>query len=660
MASASSVVFIRVQSCFCCTFAMPRLFLGAAKNVMRKSSQLTLLLLFSVLCLPLHAANPAGTITLAVDATDAPRNLLHARLSLPVSAGPLTLYYPEWIPGEHGPTGPIVNLAGLKITAAGKPLAWRRDDVDMYTFHVEVPAGVSSLEIALDYLGPVHEQGFSSASSATQQLALVSWNLLLLYPQGKPARELTYAASLRLPAGWKFASALEVASQSGDTVEFKPVALNMLIDSPVLAGAHFRSVPLASEVNPPHRLDLAADSDAALDVPEDVIAAYSQLVRETGPLYGARHYNHYDFLVSLSDHVAWFGLEHHQSSDDRMRERAYVDGNLYASGTTLLPHEFTHSWNGKYRRPAGLATANYQEPMKGDLLWVYEGLTQYLGTILSARSGLWTPEQLRQNLAITTAQLDTTAGRSWRPLRDTAIAAQILYPAPQEWQAERRSADFYDEGTLLWLEVDTTTRQLTKGKRSLNDFCRLFLGGENTGPELKTYTFDDVVTTLNQVAPHDWRAFLNERLDSLAPHAPMAGIEHGGWKLVYSETASVMFQAIESLQRLTDVRYSLGLIIREQDATLRDVIPDSPAWRAGIGPGMKLLGVNGAAYSPTVLHDAIRAAKSSSQPIRLLVQNGAFQNTYAVDYHAGEKYPELERIPNAADVLGEIIRPLAK
>lgn len=626
---------------------------------MKKPLAVALLLLFGVFRFPLLAANSPGAITLAVDATDAPRNLFHAKLVIPVTVGAVTLFYPEWVPGEHAPTGPIVNLAGLKITAAGKPLAWRRDDVDMYAFHLEVPQGTSALEIALDYLGHVKEEGFSSAASATQQLALISWNQLLLYPQGKPPRELMYAASLRLPAGWKFATPLEVATQTGDVVEFKPVALNLLIDSPVLSGAHFRAIPLASEINPPHMLDLAADSEAALGLPAEVIADYSQLVRETGALYGARHYRHYDFLITLSDHVAHFGLEHHQASDDRMRERAFVDGYLYASGGGLLSHEFTHSWNGKYRRPAGLATVNYQEPMKGDLLWVYEGLTQYLGTILAGRSGLWTPDQFRQQLAVSTAQLDTTAGRTWRPLRDTAVAAQILYGAPREWEAWRRSVDFYDEGTLLWLDVDTTIRELTKGQHSINDFCRLFFGGQDTGPELKTYTFDEVVNTLNQVVAHDWRTFLNTRLNSAAPHAPMGGIEHGGWKMVYNETPTPVFQGIETVDRVTDVRYSLGIVIREPEATLRDVLPASPAWQAGIGPGMKLLGVNGTAYSATILHDAIRAAKNSSQPIQLLLQNGSFQNTYSVNYHAGEKYPDLERVANVPDMLGEIIRPLA-
>ena len=630
------------------------------RNAMRKPSAVALLLLFGATCLPLVAANPPGTITLAVDATDAPRNLFHARLVIPVSAGPLTLFYPEWIPGEHGPTGPIADLAGIKITANGKPLLWRRDDVNMYAFRVDVPQGVSTLEVALDYLGPVKEEGFSAAASATQELAMISWNQLLLYPQGKSPRELMYAASLRLPAGWKFATALEVASQTGDTLEFKPVPLNFLIDSPVLSGAHFRVVPLATEITPPHRLDLAADSEAALEIPADVVNEYTQLVRETGALFGVRHYWHYDFLLSLSDHVAHFGLEHHQSSDDRLRERVFVDGLLFASGGSLLPHEFTHSWNGKYRRPAGLATSDYQQPMKGDLLWVYEGMTQYWGTILAARSGLWTSEQARQHLAIIAAQLDTTSGRTWRPLIDTAIAAQVLFPAPAEWAAWRRSTDFYDEGTLLWLDVDTTIRELTKGQRSLNDFSRIFFDGHNTGPELKPYTFDDVVNTLNQVAAHDWRSFLNERLNSTGPHAPMGGLERGGWRLAYSETPSAVFQGIEAIDHLTDVRYSLGMVIREPDATLRDVLPDSPAWQAEIGPGMKLLGVNGRAYSATDLHDAIRAANNGSQPIRLLVQNGAFQKTCPVNYHGGERYPELERIPNTPDMLGEILTPMAK
>jgi len=633
---------------------------------MRKPSAVALLLLFGVFCATLAAANPPGTITLAVDATEAPRNLLHAKLTVPAAAGPMTFLYPEWLPGEHGPTGPIVDLAGLKITANGQPLAWRRDDVDLYAFHVDVPQGVSALEIALDYLGPVKEQGYSSAASATQQLAMISWNQVLLYPQGKSPRELTYAASLRLPAGWKFATALEVAAQTGDMVEFKPVTLNFLIDSPVLSGAHFRLVPLAAEITPPHRLDLAADSEAALDISPELVAEYSQLVRETGALYGARHYWHYDFLISLSDHVAHFGLEHHQSSDNRMRERAFVDGYFYASGSGLLPHEFTHSWNGKYRRPAGLATANYQEPMKDDLLWVYEGLTQYLGVILSGRSGLWTPQQFREHLAISTAQLEATAGRTWRPLIDTAMAASILYEAPHEWESWRRSVDYYDEGTLIWLDADTTIRELTHGQRSLNDFCRIFFDGHDTGPELKTYTFDDVVSALNQVVAHDWRAFLNTRLNSTTTRPPLAGIGRGGWKLVYTETPSPVFQGLEAVQHLTDVRYSLGMVIREADPTpgepparLRDVIPGSPAWQAGLGPGMKLLGVNGRVYSSTVLHDAIREAKLGSKPIQLLVQNGSFIDTYSVSYHGGERYPELERIPNAPDMLGEIIRSLA-
>lgn len=626
----------------------------------KQHTAIALLLLLGAFCLPLQAANPSGTIKLSIDASEAPRNLLHGKLSMPVTPGALTLFYPKWLPGEHGPTGPIVNLAGIKLTGNGQPLAWRRDDVDMYAFHVQIPPGVSTLDIALDYLGPVKEEGYSSAASATQELAVINWNQLLLYPQGVSPRELTYAASLRLPAGWKFATPLDVATQTGNTIEFKPVTLNFLIDSPVLSGTHFRVIPLAKDVTPAHRLNLAADSEAALDIGADTIDEYSQMVRETGALFGARHYWHYDFLVGLSNYVAHYGLEHHQSSDNRMRERAYIDGYLYASGASLLTHEFTHSWNGKYRRPAGLATASYQDPMRGDLLWVYEGMTNYWGDVLAARSGLWTPEQFRQQLAIAAAALDTTPGRTWRPLSDTAIAAQILYEAPREWEAWRRSVDYYDEGTLLWLDADITIRELTKGKRSLNDFCRLFFGGNNTGPEMKPYTFDDVVNTLNEVVAHDWRGFLNERVNSVTPHPPMAGIERGGWKLVYRDTPSAVFQGKEVVDRVTNVWYSLGIVIREQDDSLRDVLPGSPAWQAGIGPGMKIVGVNGRAYSATVLHEAIREAKNGSQPIELSIQNGAFVNAYRINYHSGEKYPDLERNPAVPDLLDEVIKPIAK
>ena len=600
----------------------------------------------------------SGTITLTVDASEAPRKILHAKEEIPVTAGPLTLVYPKWIPGEHEPSGPVEDLAGLKFTAGGKTIAWRRDDVDMYAIHLDIPQGATTLEVALDYLEPVTERGFSGAASATEKMTVVSWNTVLLYPQGMAATDVTFAPRLRLPAGWKFGSALEPANQ-GETIEFAPVSLYTLVDSPVIAGQYFRAVPLAPTEKIRHQIDVAADSEAALAIVPKLQKGYTNLVLETGALYGARHYRHYDFLLSLSDHVAHFGLEHHESSDDRLGERYLIDEPEVTLGAGLFPHEFTHSWNGKYRRPAGLATPDYQQPMKGELLWVYEGLTQYLGYILTARSELYTPEEYREHLATTAAYLDTEPGRTWRPLEDTAVAAQLLYGAREAWSSWRRSVDYYPEGDLLWLDVDVTIRQITKGQKSLNDFCKLFYSGDSGKPELKPYNFDDLVAALNQVAPYDWKTFLQERVNAVRPHAPLGGIENGGWKLVFTETPGELEKAEESTYKVVDLTYSLGLSLTEE-GKVRDVIAGHPAAQAGVGPGMKIVAVNGKKFSREVIHDAIKAAKGGKQPIELLISNDDYYRTVPVNYHDGEKYPSLVRDESKPDVVSEIIKPLTQ
>ncbi|HEV2115648.1 MAG TPA: M61 family peptidase, partial [Terriglobales bacterium] len=447
---------------------------------MRKPSPLV----FSAISLFFFCAVSAAQnapITLNVDAREAPRRIFHVRLSFPVSAGPLTLYYPKWLPGNHRPTGPIANLVGLHFSASGQVIPWNRDDVDMYAFHVNVPAGASTLEAGFDYVTPSHGPGRFDPVS-TDQLMILNWNVVLLYPAGKPARDFTYNATLELPAGWKFGTALPVSSHSSSAVAFAPAPLNTLIDSPVLAGANYRAVPLPAPGSPPQELDIAADSAAVLEIPEESVADYTRLMAEAGALFGAHHYRDYHFLLTLSDVEPPNGLEHHESSDDRAPERTLIDPSLRKLMASLLPHEYAHSWNGKYRRPAGLATPDYQQPMKGELLWVYEGLTTYLGEVLAARSGLYTPAQFREQLALTAAQMDHRAGRLWRPLEDTAVAAQILYEAPREWTSWRRSADFYPESELTWLEADTIIRKQTNGRRSLDDFCRAFEGPPSGPP----------------------------------------------------------------------------------------------------------------------------------------------------------------------------------
>ncbi|HXM61431.1 MAG TPA: hypothetical protein VN950_11310 [Terriglobales bacterium] len=604
----------------------------------------------------------AQSIQLSVDLTEAPRNIYHSRLTIPVKPGPLTLVYPEWIPGNHRPSGPIANVTGIKMEAAGQTLAWHRDPVDMYAFHVDVPAGANELRVSFDTITNDGSAGATGPSATTNVLDL-NWNQVVLYPQGTSSDAVQVQASVTPPQAWKFGTALPVAavtkSGTNEIAGFKPVSLTTLVDSPLIAGSHYRRIELTKPGETPlHVIDMVSESDAGLAMSPADEAAYRKLVAETGALFGARHYSEYHFLLTLSDEAGHHGVEHHQSSDNSVRERTLLEPDLQLLEAGLLPHEFTHSWNGKYRRPAGLATRNYQDPMIGDLLWVYEGLTEYLGAVLTARSGLWTQDQYREALAATAAMLDHRAGRTWRPLEDTARSVQILRLQGPEWQSWRRSLDYYPEGELIWLEVDTIIRQQTQGQKSLNDFCRLFHGGESGPPKVVPYTFDDVVQALNQVAPYDWAALLKKRVHSTDAHAPLGGIERGGWRLVYNDQPNLFIKTSDKLRKSVDASYSLGFAVKE-DGTLSDVIYGSPAYAAGIGPGMKLVAINGRAWSKDVLQDALRASKDSKEPIDLLIENAKFFKTYSIAYHDGIRSPHLERA-EGADVLGEILTSLTK
>ena len=601
----------------------------------------------------LRGAEPSAPIRLEVDAREAPRKILHAKLTIPAAAGPLTLLYPKWLPGEHGPTGPIADLAGVRISAGGRRILWTRDPVDMYAFHFDVPPDAGFVEVALDYLSPAASGGFSSSASATTQLAVISWNQVLLYPKGPSSDTIQVAASLRLPAGWSHATALDRdAGSTADLVRFAPVSLTTLVDAPVLAGAHFRSIP----IGPDHRINVAADGEPALAMDERTLAACKNLVAETGSLFGARHYRHYDFLLTLSDLVAHFGLEHHESSDDRVAERSLIDeSKRKANLVDLLSHEMVHSWNGKHRRPAGLMPGRFDEPMRGELLWVYEGLTQYLGDVLAARAAFATDEQYRELMAITAAEMEATRGRSWRPLADTAVAAQILYEARADWALYRRGVDFYPESNLLWLEADALIRRESGGKKSLDDFCRLFFGGRGGSPSVIPYTAEDVFAALNQIQRHDWKRFWTERLEATETSRPLAGLAAAGWKLAWSDSRGDIFRAREDAAKVTDARFSLGLSVND-DGLIPDIVPDSPAAKAGIGPGMHLVAVNGRRWSHEILKEAIR--RSSTQPVELLVENGDYYRSYRLDYAGGERFPKLERDASKPDLLTKIIAPL--
>jgi len=610
----------------------------------------SLVLVALLLLMAGRTALAAETISLTVDATRTQRKILHAHLVMPVKAGPLTLYYPKWIPGQHGPDGPIANLSGLKFEGNGKTIPWQRDLLDAFTFHLEIPDGIRKLDANYDYLEP---DGYSS----TDKLMVLEWNDVVLYPADTPAEKLTYEAKLIMPQGWKFGTSLPLANQSDNQLSFKPISLDMLVDSPVVTGEFYRNIDITPKGEPiHHQMDIVADSEAALAMSPENQKQMTNLVAESGKIFGARHYRDYHFLLALSDHVAHFGLEHHESNDSRLPERTLL---LPSSGMALgglLSHEFVHSWNGKYRRPADLTVPYYEQPMKTDLLWGYEGLTDFLGPLLAARSGLFTPEQYREYLASIAAQLGPgRPGRTWRPLRDTADAESGLgFGFGRGWLNWKRGTDYYDEGDLLWLEVATIIHRESHGKKSVDDFCLAFHGGSNNGPEVKTYTLDELVGDLKRVAPFDWATSFHMRLDSTSAEAPVGGIENAGWKVAFNAEPS----KIEGRRSTPNTLYSIGLQIAA-DGMVSDSIVGSPAYEAGVSSGMKIMGVNGRVFTSDLLDDAIKASKENSQPITLLALVEDYFKTCTVNYHGGARYPHLVREDGRPDYLDELAKPRA-
>ena len=599
----------------------------------------------------------AGTAPLEVDvdATEAFRGILHSQVILTVQPGPLTLVYPKWIQGEHAPSGPIGDLTGLTLRAGGHPLAWTRDPLDMYAIHVTVPAGVTKLEIGLDALQDT-EGRYSAGASTSSQLAIVNWNQLLVYPGDVATDAIEVGSRLRVPPGWEIGTALERAGTSGDLTTFKTVSLAELVDSPVQIGAHHRHIDLSPGGTPPHAIDLACDGEAGLAASPELVASWRRLVQEGGALFGARHYRRYDFLLSLSDDVAHFGLEHHESSDNRLKERALLDPELTVGSSDLLPHEYVHSWIGKYRRPEGLVRSDFQQPLETGMLWVYEGLTEYLGAVLATRSGIAPPEFTRELWAYRAATLDAEPGRTWRPLEDTAIAAQILYESPDTWGSWRRGTDFYSEGALIWLEADVIIRDKSGGSRSLDDFCRRFAGPPGGEPSLEPHSFDDVVRALDETTPYDWRRFFASRLDSITVRAPLDGLTGGGWRIGWVDTLTSAMRAREKVRENVDETFTLGIML-DKEGRMTDVLMGSPAARAGLAPGMKLIAVNGRRYAPERLREELRASKGRREPFTVIAEQGDFVRSYAIDWHGGARYPTLVRVTSTPDLLSKILEP---
>lgn len=613
--------------------------------------------LFAAVLVPVAASAAGSPEILSVDATDAPRQVWHAKLRVPVNgAGDVALAYPKWIPGNHGPTGPIGNLGAITASVNGAAVAWTRDNNDVYTFHFPVPAGARELDIAYDLY-----EGGGNGGNMSAQLAVLDWNQVVLYPRNANIHDVNVKADITLPAGWTEGTALPLAaaatpfgSPSGH-VGFATATLATLVDSPLYCGVHEKVVPLINANGMTSEVDLFGDTANDVEPTSAQVAHWKNLVAEADALYGYRHWEHYHYLLSLSDVISGRGLEHHASSANGLGERYLTDTDLYANGADLLSHEYTHSWNGKYRRPQGLITKNYQDPMIDDGLWVYEGMTQYWGIVLAARSGLSEPGAFQQSLAGYYASLDAEPGRHARPLIDTA-RAQGLTRASQSpsGRAQRRGEDYYVEGALMWLEADTLIREGTHGRKSLDDFAKLFLGnGKNTPPMVVGYSTHDVVTALNAIYPNDWATFLHTRVDLVTDHPPLAGITRGGWKLVFTPTRTDQQIRRERATRGIDASYSLGSTINT-DGTVPATVETMPLARAGVAPGSKILAVNDQAFSPERLRLAIRAAQHSTAPIRLIVDDLGTISTINVNYHGGERYPRLVRDPSKPDLLSTI------
>ncbi len=600
-----------------------------------------------------------GQIILAVDATNLDQHIVQVSETIPVKPGEdLVLLFPKWLPGNHGPTGPIASLAGLVITADGKPVAWQRDSVDMGAFHVDLPAGAQTVQAHFQFLSPLDNK--DARVVMTPNMVEVEWRPEILYPAGYYQRNMTVRASVKLPPGFQFATALDTDHAEGADIVFKPVPLDTLLDSPVLAGRYFSRIDLDPGAPVPVHLDVVADRPKDLAIKPDDLLAHRNLVQQAVRNFGGHHYDHYDLLLSVSSDMGDIGLEHQRSSEDGTDEDYFTDPQKSAPFRDLMPHEYTHSWNGKFMRPADLLSPDeHTVPERDSLLWVYEGQTDYWGQVLAARSGILNAAQLRDVLALEAASLDAaTPGRSWRTLQDTVNDPIISWHRPSSWPSWSRYGDYYPEGVLMWLDADTLIRKMSGDTKSLSDFARSFFGVEDGNWTTHTYDFDDIVHALNTVQPNDWAGFLRAHLDGHGPGAPLDGLTRGGWKLTYTDSKSPIEKTLDGLRKSTALTYSLGLSVGG-DGAIRGVVWGGPAFKAGLAPGNIIAAVNDAALeNMDILTDAIAAAAKTQAPITLLVRSGARYRTVTIDYHGGLRYPHLERIANTPDRLDSILTPL--
>jgi predicted metalloprotease with PDZ domain len=593
-----------------------------------------------------------GTIQLTVDASDVTRAIFRVHEHVPVShAGDLVMLYPKWLPGNHSPSGQINKVAGFRASAGGRELTWVRDTLDVYAFHVNVPEGVHGIDIDFQYVSPT--AGNQGRIVATPDMSSIQWIANSMYPAGYYVRNIPVQASVVVPAGWKVATALRPTGQTGNRINYPATSYEILMDSPLIAGAHYRRIPLSPDVT----LDVIADNEQELAAKPDQIAAHERLVQQAVKLFGAQHYDHYDFLLTISNNLGGEGLEHHRSSEDGVKRGYFTDWSNALRDRNLLPHEYTHSWNGKYRRAADLWTPDYRTPMQDTLLWVYEGQTQFWGYVLGARSGMLSKEDTLDAIAATAATYGPgTPGRTWRPLEDTTNDPIVAQRSPQPWRSWQRSEDYYSEGQLIWIDVDRIIRQQSGGKRSIDDFARAFFGVRDRDYGELTYTFDDVVDTLNRVQPYDWRGYLQRKVFDTAAQSPLEGITQGGYRLAFTDEPTKWIKSAEKQNKSNDLTYSGGFTVGN-DGKVGSVLWDSPAFNAGITIGSEIIAVNGRKFDGDALKQAIKDATGAGTAPELLVHDGDVYRTVKLDWHGGLRYPRLEKVGTGPSTLDALLAP---
>lgn len=629
----------------------------------------TTLLFFSVLA---HAQQPEP-MQIRIDFTDAPRHILHITEQLPVHPGTNTFSYPQWIPSQELPGGPIDNLTGLVFHAAtlnGPAVPWRRDLSDVYTFHVKVPDGVSTLAVTYDILEVPSRSNTIGTDHASSHVVMLEPSEVVLYPRNMALHDTAVTTTIHLPPTWKAATALRTTANptpasstlSGPDTTFQTVSVEQLIDSPILAGDHCRQYSLAPRIHPAHTLDICADNEADLQLQPAFLASMTALVEQATKLFVGHHYEHYDFLVAASPHLHGDSAEHTQSADYVVNSVDTSDPQTADNLGALLPHEYTHAWCGKYRRPLGEATSDDNTPMQNDLIWVYEGLTQYYGNVLAARAGFRSAARTVSAFDFEAFQVDRP-GRSWRSIQDTADASAFLRGNDSAWASWRLSQDYYYAGTLLWLEADVKIRQLTHGTRSLDDFAARFFAppvagshSRDTGPGVLPYTFADLVDALNTIAPYDWQNFWETRLNALDFKALTGGLLAAGYDYIYQDTMIPEEASFIKAAHMAELYHSIGLQAMP-DGTLLDVWIASPAYTAGLGPGDQLTAVNGKPYTAELLTAAVHDSKTNPRPIVLTASRDGESKTFEIQYHGGEKYAALVRNRNSDLLTTAILQP---